>query len=72
MVDDGFDLAVYKIKLELRDGNSTKNKLLILQALRWVSIENVSINFKVVRNHVNYSYTFNQSSEADDLHVFSV
>lgn len=37
MVDDQFDLAVFKIKLELRDGNSTKNKLLILQALRWVS-----------------------------------
>lgn len=36
IVDDRFDLAVCKIKLELRDGNSTKNKLLILQALRWV------------------------------------
>ncbi|KAL5240596.1 hypothetical protein ACI65C_008006 [Semiaphis heraclei] len=35
MVDDQLDLSIFKIKLELRDGNSTKNKLLILQALRW-------------------------------------
>ncbi|XP_025200585.1 lisH domain-containing protein ARMC9-like isoform X2 [Melanaphis sacchari] len=35
IVDHQFDLAIFKIKLELRDGNSTKNKLLILQALRW-------------------------------------
>ncbi|XP_060838864.1 lisH domain-containing protein ARMC9-like [Rhopalosiphum padi] len=34
-VDDQFDLAIFKIKHELREGNSTKNKLLILQALRW-------------------------------------
>ncbi|XP_060864912.1 lisH domain-containing protein ARMC9-like isoform X1 [Metopolophium dirhodum] len=35
IADDQFDLSIFKIKLELRDGNSTKNKLLILQALRW-------------------------------------
>ncbi|XP_050441973.1 lisH domain-containing protein ARMC9-like isoform X2 [Adelges cooleyi] len=34
-IDDECNLGVFKIKLELRDGNSTKNKLLILQALRW-------------------------------------
>ncbi|XP_050523147.1 lisH domain-containing protein ARMC9-like [Daktulosphaira vitifoliae] len=34
-IDNEYKLSIYKIKLELRNGNSTKNKLLILQALRW-------------------------------------
>ncbi|XP_025412670.1 lisH domain-containing protein ARMC9-like isoform X2 [Sipha flava] len=53
MVDDGFDLAVYKIKLELRDGNSTKNKLLILQALRWrlTKSENRSDTVAMMKKH---------------------
>ncbi|VVC24374.1 Armadillo-type fold,Armadillo-like helical,LIS1 homology motif [Cinara cedri] len=53
IIDSQFDLAVYKIKLELRDGNSTKNKLLILQALRWrlTKSDNKTDTVIMIRKH---------------------
>ncbi|XP_050066674.1 lisH domain-containing protein ARMC9-like isoform X2 [Aphis gossypii] len=53
VVDGQFDLAIFKIKLELRDGNSTKNKLLILQALRWrlTKSENKTDTVLMIKKH---------------------